>query len=139
MRGGNLWTARQVIATLWNWVYLGLFCEKHDLRIGHHDPIVTHDLFAAAAAQLEARRTREPGKQFTIDWPLKGRIVCAVCERPMSPTRSGIGISSIATTGADLQRVGGNRAVIKFRLRRLRIPSRRTSRRSSGSDHRFGI
>lgn len=84
-RGGNLWTARQVIATLRNPVYLGLFREKHDLRIGHHDPIVTHDLFAAAAAQLGARRTREPGKQNTIDWPLKGRIVCAVCERPMSP------------------------------------------------------
>lgn len=84
-RGGNLWTARQVIATLRNPVYLGLFREKHDLRIGHHGPIVTHDLFVAAAAQLEARRTREPGKQYTIDWPLKGRIVCAVCERPMSP------------------------------------------------------
>ncbi|MBM3812459.1 MAG: recombinase family protein [Acidimicrobiia bacterium] len=83
--GGNLWTARQVIATLRNPVYLGLFREKHDLRIGHHDPIVTHDLFAAAAAQLKARRTREPGKQYAIDWPLKGRIVCAVCERPMSP------------------------------------------------------
>lgn len=83
--GGNLWTARQVIATLRNRAYLGLFREKQDFRIGHHDPIVTHELFAAAAAQLKARRTREPGKQYTIDWPLKGRIVCAVCERPLSP------------------------------------------------------
>lgn len=83
--GGNLWTARQVIATLRNPVYLGLFREKHDFRIGHHEPIVTHELFGAAAAQLEARRTREPGKRYMIDWPLKGRIVCAACERPMSP------------------------------------------------------
>lgn len=83
--GVNLWTACQVIATLRNPVYLSLFREKHDLRIGHHDPIITHALFAAAVAQLETHRTREPGKQYTIDWPLKGRIVCAVCERPMSP------------------------------------------------------
>lgn len=82
--GGNLWTARQVIATLRNPAYLGLFREKQDFRIGHHDPIVTHELFAAAA-QLNARRAREPGKQYMIDWPLKGRIVCAVRERPMSP------------------------------------------------------
>jgi hypothetical protein len=68
-----------------NPVYLGLFREKRDIRIGHHDPIVTHDLFAAAAAHLAARRTREPGRQYTIDWLLKARIVCAVCERPMSP------------------------------------------------------
>ena len=84
-RGGNLWTARQVIATLRNPVYLGLFREKHDFRIGHHDPSVTHELFAAAAAHLAARRTRAPGKRSTIDWPLKERLVWAACDRPMSP------------------------------------------------------
>ena len=83
--GGNLWTARQVIATLRNPVYLGLFREKNDFRIGHHEPIVTHELFAAVAAQLEARRTRTPGKRYQIDWPLKRRITCALCGRPMSP------------------------------------------------------
>jgi hypothetical protein len=56
-RGGNLWTARQVIDTLRNPVYLGLLRDKDDLRIGHHEAIVTHELFAAAAAQLDARRT----------------------------------------------------------------------------------
>jgi DNA invertase Pin-like site-specific DNA recombinase len=83
--GGNLWTARQVIATLRNPVYLGLFRDKDDFRIGHHEPIVTHELFAAVAAQLEARRTRMPGQRYQIDWQLKGRITCAVCGRPMSP------------------------------------------------------
>jgi site-specific DNA recombinase len=83
--GGNLWTARQVIATLRNPVYLGLFRDKADFRIGHHEPIVTHELFAAVAAQLEARRTRTPGKRYQIDWQLKGRITCAVCGRLMSP------------------------------------------------------
>jgi site-specific DNA recombinase len=84
-RGGNPWTARQVITTLRNPVYLGLFREKHDFRIGHHEAIVTHELFVAAAAQLEARRTRAPGKHYQIDWALQGRITCATCERPMSP------------------------------------------------------
>jgi hypothetical protein len=74
-----------VIATLRNPVYLGLFREKSDFRIGHHEPIIRHELFVAAAAQLEARRTREPGKRYMIDWPSKGRIVCAVCDRLMSP------------------------------------------------------
>lgn len=83
--GGNLWTARQVIATLRNPVYLGLFRDEDDFRIGHHEAIVTHELSAAAAVQLEARRTRTPGKRYQIDWPLKGCITCAVCGRPMSP------------------------------------------------------
>jgi DNA invertase Pin-like site-specific DNA recombinase len=66
--GGSLWTARQVIATLRNPVHLGLFRDKSDFRIGHHEAIVTHELFAAVSAQLEARR-----------------ITCAVCGTPMSP------------------------------------------------------
>lgn len=84
-RGGNLWTARQVVETLRNPVYLGLFRDKDDVRIGHHEAIVTHELFAAAAAQLEARRTRRPGRRYQIDWPLKGRIRCATCGGPMTP------------------------------------------------------
>jgi site-specific DNA recombinase len=83
--GSNQWTARQVIATLRNPVYLGLFRDKGDFRIGHHEAIVSHELFAAVASQLEARRTRTPGKRHQIDWQLKGRITCAVCGRPMSP------------------------------------------------------
>ncbi len=82
--GGNLWTARQRIATLRNPVYLGLFRDKGDFRIGDHEAIVTHELFAAVSAKLEARRTRRSGTRYHIDWPLKGRITCAVCGTPMS-------------------------------------------------------
>ncbi len=84
-RGGNLWTARQVLATLRNPAYLGLFRDKKNVRIGHHEPIVTHELFAAVALQLDARRTRTPGKHYQIDWPLKGIIRCPICTRPMTP------------------------------------------------------
>ena len=45
------------------------------MRFGKHDPIVTSDVFAAAAAQLGARRTRTPGKRYKIDWPLKGHVL----------------------------------------------------------------
>jgi hypothetical protein len=74
-----------VIATLRNPVYLGLFRDKGDFRIGHHEAIVTHELFVAVSAQLEAHRTRRPGTRYQIDWPFKGRITCAVCGTPMSP------------------------------------------------------
>ena len=42
---------RQVIATLRNPVYLGLF-RTGGFRIGHHEAIVTHELFAAVSARL---------------------------------------------------------------------------------------
>jgi site-specific DNA recombinase len=106
-RGGNQWTARQVIATLRNPVYLGLFRDKESLRIGHHEPIVTPELFAAVAAQLKLRRTRTPGKRYEIDWPLKGRITCAICGRPMSPhtIRYRNSLSIVITAAAPLQEV----------------------------------
>jgi hypothetical protein len=84
-RGGNLWTARQVVATLSNPVYVGSFKDGAEVRIGHHEPIVGRDVFAAAVAQLQSRRTRTPGRRYEIIWPLKGRIRCAACSRPMSP------------------------------------------------------
>ena len=122
--GGNLWTARQVIATLRNPVYLGQFGEKQDFGIGHYDPILKHELFAAGADQLEARRTREPGVRYLIDWPLKGRIVCAACERLMSPQRSGTGACFTVIIDAGRRPEAGRRAGIRFQFRRLRIPSR---------------
>jgi DNA invertase Pin-like site-specific DNA recombinase len=76
--------ADQVIATLRNPVYLGLFRDKGDFRIGDHEAIVTHELFAAVSAQLAARRKGRSGARYQIDWPLKGRITCAVCGTPMS-------------------------------------------------------
>jgi hypothetical protein len=103
----------QVIATLRNPVYLGLFRQKHDFRIGHHEPIVTHELFGAAAAQLQDWRTREPGKRYMIDWPLKGRIVCADCERPMGPQTSGIGTCFTVISDAGLRQEAGRRVGIQ--------------------------
>ena len=84
-KAGGLWTARQVIATLRNPVYLGLFRDAGSVRSGNHEPIVEKELFDAAAERLESRRTRQPGKRLVIEWPLKGLLRCAACERGMSP------------------------------------------------------
>ncbi|MCC6392599.1 MAG: recombinase family protein [Bryobacterales bacterium] len=85
LHGGGLWTARQILATLRNPVYIGSFREKNGVRGGHHEPIVSGEIFASVADQLQSRRTRAPGKRYNIDWPFKGRIQCAMCERPMTP------------------------------------------------------
>ena len=83
--GGGLWTARQVLATLRNPAYVGSFREKSGVRAGHHEPIVSGEIFGSVADQLQSRRTRAPGKRYNIDWPFKSRIQCAICERPMTP------------------------------------------------------
>lgn len=84
-KAGGLWTARQVIATLRNPVYLGLFRDGGSVRSGHREPIIEKELFDAAAERLESRRTRQPGKRLAIEWPLKGLLRCAECGRGMSP------------------------------------------------------
>ena len=131
-RSGNPWTARQVVATLRNPVYLGLFRDKHDFRIGHHDPIVTHELFAAAGAQLSARQTRDPGQHYQMAWPLRdgspARSVAGSCH----PTRSAIEVFGIDITGAT--RPQGARS-----LADCRSPHRTLKRRSAGNYGHHGV
>ena len=81
-RGGNLWTARQVVATLSNQVYVG---RLNGGAIGVHESLVKPELFDAAAEQLRSRQTRPPGRKSEIRWALKGTVVCAACGRGMSP------------------------------------------------------
>jgi site-specific DNA recombinase len=81
-RGGNLWTARQVVAPLSNQVYIGRLIGG---ATGLHEPLVKPELFDAAAEQLRSRQTRLPGRKYEIRWALKGIVVCAACGRGMSP------------------------------------------------------
>lgn len=84
--GGNPWTARQVLATLRNPVYTGGFRSGTGTRPGCHEPLVTRELFDAVGLQLDSRRTRASDSISYGDiWPLKGLILCAVCDRPMTP------------------------------------------------------
>lgn len=83
--GGNPWTARQVLATLSNPVYMGKIDDAGLLRNGIHIPIVPETIFSQVRAQLVSRRTRSPGrKERTEFWMLKRLIRCTRCGRIMS-------------------------------------------------------
>ena len=84
--GGNPWTARQVLATLRNPVYTGGFRSGSGTRSGNHEPLINKELFDAVGQQLDSRRTRASNAiRYGDIWPLKGLILCAVCDRPMTP------------------------------------------------------
>jgi len=89
---GGPWSARQVLATLRNPVHVGLLKDGRRFRLGCHPAIVSHELFEAAGSALDERRTRH-AKSFRYGpmWPLKGRLQCGTCGRPLSPhsTRHG--------------------------------------------------
>jgi site-specific DNA recombinase len=92
-KSGGLWTARQVLATLRNPTHIGLLKDgSRGVRQGTHPPIVDVDLFHTVATMLDARRTRRPKvSHYGAMWPLKGRILCGICGRPLTPhsTRRG--------------------------------------------------
>jgi site-specific DNA recombinase len=85
--GVRLWTARQVLSTLRNPVHVGMLKDGRDIRLGTHPGIVSHELFDAAAQKLEERRTRKVAHYGPM-WPLKGRLECGNCGRPLSPHSS---------------------------------------------------
>ncbi len=91
-RCGGPWTARQIVATLRNPVHVGMLRDGDGIRLGSHDPIISSELFEAVAKSLDVRRTRrEQGSRYGAMWPLKGRIDCGTCGRPLTPhsTRRG--------------------------------------------------
>jgi site-specific DNA recombinase len=91
-RCGGPWTARQVVATLRNPAQVGMLRDGDGIRLGSHDPIIGYELFEVVAKSLDARRTRrEQVSRYGAMWPLKGRIDCGTCGRPLTPhsTRRG--------------------------------------------------
>jgi site-specific DNA recombinase len=91
-RRGGPWTARQIVATLRNPVHVGMLRDGNGIRLGRHDPIISYELFNAVAKALDDRQTRkEHTSRYGAMWPLKGRIYCGACDRPLTPhsTRRG--------------------------------------------------
>ena len=91
-RGGSLWTARQVVATLRNPVHIGMLRDRDSARLGCHEGIIGDAVFATVGEMLDGRRTRRSGAfVYGPIWPLKGRITCGTCGRPLMPhsTRRG--------------------------------------------------
>lgn len=84
LMGGGRWTARQMISVLRNPVYLGQFAEGGATRPGCHDAIVSPELFDAARQQLDRRRSTDASTRHKHDFPLRGKIICPKCRRPLS-------------------------------------------------------
>ena len=82
--GGGRWTARQIVSLLRNPVYLGQFAEGDATRPGCHEAIVTSKLSDAARKQLDSRRSAEAPTRHTHEFPLRGKIICPKCKRPLS-------------------------------------------------------
>ncbi len=83
-QGGGRWTARQVVSLLRNPVYLGRFAEGESTRPGCHAAIVTQILFDAVQQRLDSRRSTDSSSRRTQDFPLRGKIICPKCKRPLS-------------------------------------------------------
>jgi site-specific DNA recombinase len=80
-RGGGRWTARLVTALLRNPVYCGGFADGKGRRAGSHPAIVTDEVFGAAQAALDRRRTGRTAHRQRHQFPLRGKIFCPKCRR----------------------------------------------------------
>ena len=87
--GGGWWTPRQILDTLSNPVYAGLICDEDRTRPGIHESIVDPILFDQVQEIIASRRTRTPGRETRIQFPLRGILRCGQCGRLMSPSISG--------------------------------------------------
>lgn len=83
--GGGPWTPRQVLSLLGNPVYMGVFAHGAGTRSGAHLAILSAAEFESAQEKIRNRRTTKAArtKQESI-WPLRGKILCPKCGRPMN-------------------------------------------------------
>jgi len=83
--GGGRWTARQIVDTLRNPVYISRSADGKETRDGCHDPIVDQATFDAVQRHLDARRTTSrPRRTETDHFPFRQKIVCPGCGRMLS-------------------------------------------------------
>lgn len=83
-RGGGKWTARQVLYLLRNPVYIGEYRDDQGTRPGCHAPLVERDLFDRVQEMLDNRRTVTNATRRSQDFPLRGKLICPKCGRPLS-------------------------------------------------------
>ena len=80
--GGGRWTARQVIDTLRNPVYVGRFADGAETRDGCHEAVVDQSTFESVQQQLDSRRTTDRQKRVRHDHlAFRQTIVCPRCGR----------------------------------------------------------
>jgi site-specific DNA recombinase len=86
-KSGNPWTARQILATLKNHVYIGLISFGKGVGLGCHESLVKRTTFEAVQTIIANRRTgRSSGrnKPLHLEWILRGVLRCGTCGRMMS-------------------------------------------------------
>jgi site-specific DNA recombinase len=82
---GGRWTPRQVAELLANPVYVGRIRVKTDTAPGKHEALIDQDLFDRVREIVSSRRVSTgPRKAPSNAWPLRGKVVCARCNRPMN-------------------------------------------------------
>ena len=101
----NLWAASQVGLIIRNEVYIGTFVgrklstarpwerkkneESEYIKIeGHHEGLVTEELFREAQKAIRVRKKREAYKKEENPSPLKGKVKCGCCGYSMSLKRA---------------------------------------------------
>lgn len=82
-RGGP-WTARQVLKTLRNPVYIGRFADGDTTRPGCHEGIVNPETFDAVQQMLDARRTTDRRQRTRRSALFRRKVVCPRCGRFLS-------------------------------------------------------
>jgi DNA invertase Pin-like site-specific DNA recombinase len=83
-RSGKLWTARQILDTVLNPVYIGRFRAPKGSRPGGHPPIIDEALFQRCADAIAVRRTGSAQRRRShsgINWVVRGLLYCGSCGR----------------------------------------------------------
>jgi len=87
--GGGKWTARQVVDTLRNPVYVGRFADGAETRDGCHEAIVDQSTFDNVQQHLDARRTTNRRKRVRHEHlAFRQKIVCPGCGRFLTTYQS---------------------------------------------------
>ena len=59
--------------------------DGEGIRLGSHDPIISYELFEGVAKALDDRRTQKArASSDGAMWPLRARIYCGACGRPLT-------------------------------------------------------
>ncbi|MBN2130294.1 MAG: recombinase family protein [Sedimentisphaerales bacterium] len=78
--GGGKWTARQIVDTLRNPVYVGRFADGEGTRDGCHEALVDQATWDNVQQQLDSRRTTGRQKRVRHDHlAFRQKIVCPQC------------------------------------------------------------
>lgn len=85
-RSGKPWTARQILDTVSNPVYIGHFRAPQGIRPSVHQTIIDEALFQRCGDAIAARRTgsvRRRRSHSGINWIVRGLLYCGGCGRLM--------------------------------------------------------